>query len=454
MTLEARLQLEAQLAVQRSTPRRTVAAALLLRLDELSAICAEEIRDQLPASARLEDIDVATQAVFGSFVLALSGVPATAQLMAGVREIGESRGKRDFPLHELLRAHDIVAGVTWDAALEELTSIRAEASVLQEASMRMSVSLLECASRANTEVSEAYLGAQQAHRLTAGDARDEIVEELIDGTSLGLQALRDRADRVGYRLGDAHAVLMLNLDTANGLDETLRVLCLVLRGLSFGAPEPIVQARGTSLRAIIPVAPATSDRTVHTAVCAAIDAVELPAGAHLVGALGRVERAMPGIPMSAAQADRAFKGADATGRFGISSYADMLPILQLLHDPALARDIYRATVEPIFLHDAQHGGDLIATLDAYLEERGILAATAKRLYVHRHTLASRLERIEALCGRSLRDRDDLLMFELGMRARELVYEGESLARLVVPEGPAVASVRHLSSAAGAGRATG
>ena len=57
---------------------------------------------------------------------------------------------------------------------------------------------------------------------------------------------------------------------------------------------------------------------------------------------------------------------------------------------------------------------MLETLEAYLEHDGNLQATAAALFVHRHTLRYRLERIRDTTGRTLRDPRDRLEMHLGV----------------------------------------
>lgn len=59
---------------------------------------------------------------------------------------------------------------------------------------------------------------------------------------------------------------------------------------------------------------------------------------------------------------------------------------------------------PLLVYDARTGSDLARTLRAYVEGGGNLTATADRLFLHRNSVAYRLQRIEELAGIDPRDR--------------------------------------------------
>ena len=74
-------------------------------------------------------------------------------------------------------------------------------------------------------------------------------------------------------------------------------------------------------------------------------------------------------------------------------------------DPGELERFYAETIEPLSDYDEQYETELVATVEAYLDNDGNVAATAKQLFTHRHTVRYRLERVQrALRPRRLRHR--------------------------------------------------
>ncbi len=65
-------------------------------------------------------------------------------------------------------------------------------------------------------------------------------------------------------------------------------------------------------------------------------------------------------------------------------------------------------------------GDLLETLQTFLDCGGNTAEVARRLSVGTRTVGYRLERIAEVTGCSLRDPDQRLLLDLAMRARPLM----------------------------------
>jgi len=70
-------------------------------------------------------------------------------------------------------------------------------------------------------------------------------------------------------------------------------------------------------------------------------------------------------------------------------------------------------------YDAENGTELLKTLRVYLEERGKLAPTAARLFVHANTVSYRLNRVSEITGGHPNDLDFALRFELAFMIEQL-----------------------------------
>ncbi len=88
------------------------------------------------------------------------------------------------------------------------------------------------------------------------------------------------------------------------------------------------------------------------------------------------------------------------------------------------RDLARDTLRPLHEFDAAHVGSLVATLRAYLDADGSVAAVAARLIVHRNTVRYRVEQIERLTGRTLTSTADRVQLWLAMAATRLADDDQ------------------------------
>jgi purine catabolism regulator len=113
---------------------------------------------------------------------------------------------------------------------------------------------------------------------------------------------------------------------------------------------------------------------------------------------------------------------DPAVRTRVASYRDLGSfqlLLSLQEDEAL-RLFCDSILGPIEASEGHYGGELMRSLEAFIEENGQWERAARRLYCHRHTLRYRIRRVEELTGRNLSNARDRIEFWLALRGRELV----------------------------------
>jgi purine catabolism regulator len=106
----------------------------------------------------------------------------------------------------------------------------------------------------------------------------------------------------------------------------------------------------------------------------------------------------------------------------VATYKDLgsFQLLLSLQDEEALRLFCDSILGPIEAGDGHYGGELMRSLEAFIEENGQWERAAKRLYCHRHTLRYRIRRVEELTGRNLGSARDRIEFWLALRGRELV----------------------------------
>ena len=160
-----------------------------------------------------------------------------------------------------------------------------------------------------------------------------------------------------------------------------------------------------------PVPGADARRTFHEARCA-VEALAMGVGEPTHnGTRGNGTRpAHHSTPTRPAAAPR------------VATYKDLGSfqlLLSLQEDEAL-RLFCDSILGPIEASEGHYGGELMRSLEAFIEENGQWERAARRLYCHRHTLRYRIRRVEELTGRNLSSARDRIEFWLALRGRELV----------------------------------
>jgi len=112
----------------------------------------------------------------------------------------------------------------------------------------------------------------------------------------------------------------------------------------------------------------------------------------------------------------------APERLRVATYKDLgsFQLLLSLQDDEALRLFCDSILGPIEASEGPYGGELMRSLEAFIEENGQWERAARRLYCHRHTLRYRIRRVEELTGRNLGSARDRIEFWLALRGRQLV----------------------------------
>ncbi|HWW68241.1 MAG TPA: helix-turn-helix domain-containing protein [Solirubrobacterales bacterium] len=248
-----------------------------------------------------------------------------------------------------------------------------------------------------------------------------------------------RAAELGADLEPGAGVLILRAAprAAQTGEWRARVLTLALRALRSLAPGSLASAQDRGEVAAAEVAvivPAPGDEQLARAATGlARELEDSLAGFHLT--IGRSRRAGDPVDLyrSGSEARLAVNVGEAEGRPLLAfedtgAYRLLLPAMS--EDPRELERFYAETVEPLSAYDDQYETELVATVEAYLDNDGNVAATAKQLFTHRHTIRYRLERVRELCGHDVSATEGREKLGLGLKAMRVLG-------IASPRGPAM-----------------
>jgi purine catabolism regulator len=133
--------------------------------------------------------------------------------------------------------------------------------------------------------------------------------------------------------------------------------------------------------------------------------------------------ALEALALGVAPAHNAHNGAGPETEVSrYATYRDLgsFQLLLSLQDEEALKLFCDSILGPIEASEGHYGGELMRSLEAFIEENGQWERAARRLYCHRHTLRYRMRRVEELTGRNLGSARDRIEFWLALRGRELV----------------------------------
>jgi purine catabolism regulator len=245
----------------------------------------------------------------------------------------------------------------------------------------------------------------EAQRRLQGD----FFQELVRGIG-SADATRGLA-RFGFdRATDVCVVAIEPADQSVGA-ETLALALTDLRSREGGGF--LVSAHDEGVHLLLPAEPAPDLEGLIGALGSKVDA-GLRAGAGSTAPPGEVGRSLREARY-ALQVCR-LEGWTHAGFEDLGTYR----LLLSMADPDALRAFADALLGALDGYDREHHGELVTSLEAFLQHNARWETAAAHLYVHRHTLRYRMRKVEELTGRDLSSSFDRMEFWLALRARDLL----------------------------------
>jgi DNA-binding PucR family transcriptional regulator len=284
--------------------------------------------------------------------------------------------------------------------------------------------------------------ALELERSRAPDWQSEEVAGVFVAAVLGREVtdrgdILARAAELGTDLEKGAGVLVLRAAprTAQTGEWRARLLTLAMRALRSLAPGALATAaEGEAATEIAVIVPAEEEERLQRAAAGLSRELEdaVP-GFHLtIGASRRVADPVD-LYRAGNEARLAVNVGEAEGRPLLAfedtgAYRLLLPAMS--EDPGELQRFFAETIAPLTAYDDQYETELVATVEAYLANDGNVAATAKQLFTHRHTIRYRLERVRELCGHDVSATEGREKLGLGLKAMRVLG-------IASPRGPAL-----------------
>jgi hypothetical protein len=336
------------------------------RLDSIVEGLMATYREKIPSYAAappsfLEEVRAGTTASFHAGLAILRGDVELAEVIGALQELGRRRAEQGIPLAEALLAWQISTRTFWENIVDIAPEDPDTRTRVITLGTRVILELLE---RSVSALSAGYLEAAE-ERLLDKELDVQGVVEILAGIRPADRRYVERATRRGIDLeGIEWCVVGEVGDTA--LVQQARAWRQVSNEAAIGriGSALVAYCPGPS----IPPFPGANLGIAHSA--------DTKAGFRRAHAASLVARHL---------------GKDSV------RYEDVVPLALLLDGPEGERDEFvRAQLGP--LDNDPLGAELVRTLEAYFRNRQSVAAAARALHVHRHTLEYRLDRINGLIG--------------------------------------------------------
>lgn len=363
-------------------PIAEVAARLEARLDDVAEEMVARYRTRIGTylDAPPEVLADALEWAKTSTMVASGIIQGTLDIndfVGPLTDVGRRRADQGFPLHDVLQANLIGAEVLWETVRAIAPDDEHDRLQVADVVMRSTLDLLQ---HAVTAVSTGYMEVEQA-RVADEEYDMQAVVETLAGIRAADKRHQERAE-------------------ARGIDLAALRWCLVARSTHEEAGTQVRSIRRQS-------AGAAAGRIGRTII------------AFLPGSTRPTSDVSPAGIAEARDPRRGYEHARASLDVALHLnrdcvfYDDVVPLAMILGGPAEDREAFvRAQLGPV-LADPM-ADDLVMSLHAFYSSGQSVAAAARKLFVHRHTLEYRLQRIAALLNRDLKDPQDRLLVELAL----------------------------------------
>jgi hypothetical protein len=330
----------------------------------------------------LVDVRAGAQAVVLVGMSRLRQEETPEGLGAALAALGRRRAGQGVPLPEVLLAFQVGAHRFWDHLVDLAPESPEERLEVLSAGTKTMLELLE------TAVSAVSAGYQEtAQELVADEEHDfQAVIEMLAGVRQADDQLAERARRRGVELSD--------LRWCVAVDVGEQEVGALVRSLRRALPEAIVGRVGGAVVCYLPGEEAPELDGIQGAGLA--PALQPEAGARRARAAARVAAHL-GRPLV--------------------RYEDVVPLAAVLDGPDDERLAFVDTWLGPVAADPR-GEELLRSLTEFYAVGLSLAAAARNLFVHRHTLEYRLNRIEALLGADPKSQPTRLFLELALALRD------------------------------------
>lgn len=254
--------------------------------------------------------------------------------------------------------------------------------------------------------------------------RAELFERLFDGAWSDPHQVRRHAERLGLDLSRPAQLLALDLRTPDAaapadVDALRRDVARTVQAVRAKA---VAIDQGNALLIYLPDPPASPETLVATIGRPLIDVLKWHRRASPVVALGPLCGGLEDYRGARDQCARLLTLAQMFGRSGIVRQQDFGPFAVLLSalDNQAVQSFLDETVGRLADYDRDHGGRLLQTAAAFIDNGCRYQVTAAALEIHVSTLRYRLRRLSELFGLDLEDSETRFALALALRLRSMV----------------------------------
>lgn len=251
--------------------------------------------------------------------------------------------------------------------------------------------------------------------------RGDFLEELVNGEFNSETAVTEKAKSLGFPLSSSHCVVMFRFEQNPAYDVWKKLLAALDKYLTEKDGFFLLKHRSDSMFLLLE-SKQPSDSIFRLMDEFKTKWTDLSQQPIRIGIGGNRSR-LSDIQQSAAEAENAMKyGLILVQYNGIAVYSDLRayhPMIQMLEQGMSLAPFYERVLDELIRTDAKSSSELLHTLEMFLYHNMNIQNTAAALFIHRHTLRYRLNRIAQISQKNLDDHQDRLQVQLAIMAFQL-----------------------------------
>jgi sugar diacid utilization regulator len=394
--------------VDRPAATERIVVALATRRQELATTTLEQIRDEIPAYARIDDralLDDITEHIAENHDALRESLArrraVTAEELAFIRPHAALRAQSAMSLADFMHAFLIGQRVAWDAVQQ----LAADDDDVYGAALSSAGVVVEFIDHASTHAADAFLEEQQQLMAEKDRVRRDLLEDLLAGREPVPGPRLAAARAAGIEPGSACQVTVAIPRRHGESEYALRSAASVLARALGAAHAPLLVVRNDEIVIVCSIMGGESPRVGERLKQAWRGLVDQ--GVRLAIGTSTVYARPAELPDAYREACLAAESNGSSGGVLALSELSAFEYLTLSGDSTVGR-LISPEIRRFLEQDATDGGGLTATLLAYADADLNAKLAAERLHIHENTAHYRLGRIAERTGCDLRRLGDVV----------------------------------------------
>ncbi len=271
----------------------------------------------------------------------------------------------------------------------------------------------------------------EAEERISGDFLDDLMEERFHSK----ENISRRANYLGYDLNMSFSVLCFDIDNFKHLSQIKsepevqeikrRLLSLVRFCFRSEQKQFLLKYKGDKIIALLQVKPASGREETFKITEVIRKAVNNELPLTLTIGIGSSYADIKDLPKSFREAQQAVEIGKKLSKTNNVLFYDSLLMYRLFtgnNDSEALLCFFNNTVASLYKYDQKHNSELVNTLETFLHNNSSIKETAERMFIHRHSLRYRLNRITEITGLNPEKSPDSFQLQLGLLIAPLLVE--------------------------------